>query len=232
MIITFDGTTSSGKSSIAKELSKQTKICYVSTGSIYRALTRKCLNLGVAPDDNEKLKFLLETTNLEYYQEKDKNVIKVDGLIQSPKELHSPEVSNATPLYASKDFVRAYVRGIQKFLAKQNTDIIVEGRDIGSVVFPDADFKFFVDADLQTRAERRFLDYVEQDKVVPLSQVIKDIEERDNQDREREHSPLVMTQDAIFIDTTNLTLQESVDKIRKIIDEKTISKWKTKKSSK
>ena len=230
MIITFDGTTSSGKSSIAKELSIQTKICYVSTGAIYRAITKKCLNLGVSPEDNEKLKFILETTDLEYYQEKDKTVIKVDGLVQSPKELHSPEVSNSTPLYASKDFVRVYVRNIQRMLANKNENIIVEGRDIGSVVFPEADFKFFVDADLRARAERRFMDYMEQGKTINLSQVVQDIKERDSQDREREHSPLVMTQDAILIDTTNLTIQESVAKIKKIIDEKTMSKWKLKKS--
>ena len=224
MIITIDGTASSGKSSIAKELSKQTKIFFVSTGAIYRALTNKCLSLGVSSEDTEKLKFILETTDLEYYQEKDKTVLKVDGLVKSAKELHSPEVSNATAQYATKDFVRAYVRNIQRTLAAKNEDVIVEGRDIGSVVFPDADFKFFVDADLKVRAERRFLDYVEQGKVVPLSQVIKDVQERDNQDREREHSPLVMTQDAILIDTTNLTLQESVTKIKNIINEKDNSK--------
>ena len=113
MIITFDGTTSSGKSSIAKELSKKTDICFVSTGSLYRAITNKFLNLGITPEDDEKLKFILSTTDLEYIHEKDKNIIKVDGLLQSHNTLKSPEVSNATPLYACKDFVREYIRIIQ-----------------------------------------------------------------------------------------------------------------------
>jgi len=221
MKITFDGTTSGGKSTIAKELSKQTGICFVSTGSIYRALTKKFVNLGISPTEDDKIKFALETTNLEYFHEKEKNIVKVDGLVQQPKDLHSPEISNLTPLYACKDFVREYVRNIQKTLANTHEDIIVEGRDIGSVVFPDADFKFYVDADLKTRAERRFNDYINQGKTISLEQVIKDIQERDNQDQHRKHSPLVMTSDSILIDTTNLTVQESVNKIKNIIQERT-----------
>ena len=170
MVITFDGTNSSGKSTLAKELAKQTGICFVSTGLIYRAITKKCLNLNISHEEDDKIKFVLETTTLDYTQEKDKNIIKVDGLIQNPNELKSPEVSNKTPLYASKDFVREYVRTIQKSLAEKNQNIIVEGRDVGSVVFPNADFKFYVDADLKTRAERRFIDYVNQGKKVPLEQ--------------------------------------------------------------
>lgn len=224
MIITFDGTTGGGKSTIAKALSKQTGICFVSTGSIYRAITNKFLNLGITPDDEEKIKFILDTTSLEYLHNKDKNIVKVDGLIQQDKDIRSPEVSNATPLYACKDFVREYVRDIQKSLANQYDDIIVEGRDIGSVVFPNADFKFYVDADLKTRAERRFMDYIKQGKNVTLEQVIKDVQERDNQDRHREHSPLIMTSDSILIDTTDLTVQECVDKITNIIQEKTIER--------
>ena len=104
MIITFDGTTSSGKSSLAKELAKQTNICFVSTGLIYRAITKKCLTLGVSPKEDDKIKFILETTNLDYSHENERNIIKVDGLIQSPNDLKSPEVSNATPHYASKEF--------------------------------------------------------------------------------------------------------------------------------
>ena len=220
MIITFDGTSASGKSSIAKTLAQQTNMCFISTGLLYRAITKKFLNLGISPNDDEKIKFVLETTNIEYIQNKENNIIKVDGLIQNPKELKSPEVSNATPLYASKEFVRAYIRTIQNMIAKQNKNIIMEGRDIGSVVFPNADFKFYIDADLITRAERRFIDYSNQGKNVTLEQVIKDIQERDNQDQHRKHSPLVLSHNSILIDTTDLTLQESVNKIKNMIEEK------------
>jgi len=224
MIITFDGTTSSGKSSIAKELSKKMGICFVSTGLIYRAITKKCLNLGISPEEDERIKFVLETTNLDYIYEKEKTTILVDGLIQQPADLRSPIVSNSTPLYACKSFVREYVRSIQKTIANKNEDVIVEGRDIGSVVFPEADFKFYVDADLKTRAERRFLDYVTQGKTITLDQVVKDVQLRDNQDQHREHSPLIMTSDCILIDTTNLTLEESVQKVQSIISERTQEK--------
>ena len=224
MIITFDGTSGGGKSTLAKALSKQTGICFVSTGSIYRAITKKFLNLGISPDEEKKIKFVLETTNLEYLHEKDKNIVKVDGLVQQDKDIRSPEVSNSTPLYACKEYVREYVRGIQKMLANQYENIIVEGRDIGSVVFPDADFKFYVDADLKTRAERRFMDYASQGKNIALEQVIKDLQERDNQDQNREHSPLIMTRDSHLIDTTDLSVQECVDKITNIIQEKAIER--------
>ncbi len=224
MIITFDGTTSSGKSTIAKTLAKQTGICYVTTGLIYRAITKKCLNLDVQPDNDEKIKFILDTTTIEYIQDKDKGYIKLDGLVQSPNELASPEVSKMTPKYACKEFVREHVRDIQKDLAKNNEDIIVEGRDIGSVVFPNADFKFYVDADLKTRAERRFIDYIKQGKNITLDQVIKDVQARDEQDQHRQHSPLIMTSDCILIDTTTLSVQECVDKIKSIIQEKTMEK--------
>ena len=220
MIITFDGTSSSGKSTIAKELGKQNNICFISTGYIYRAITKKCLNLGVSHEDDDKIKFIIETTTLDYYNDRDKTIIKVDGLIQTPQDLKSPEVSNATPLYASKEFVREFVRHIQKNLAKQNPDIIIEGRDIGSIVFPEADFKFYVDADLKTRAERRFLDYVSHGKDVTLEQVIKDVKERDNQDQHRKHSPLIMTSDAILIDTSNKSVKECVNEVQRIINNK------------
>ena len=220
MVITFDGTTSSGKSSIAKELGKQTNICFVSTGYIYRAITKKCLNLGVSHEDDEKIKFVIQTTSLDYHNDKDKTIIKVDGLIQTLQDLKSPEVSNKTPLYASKEYVREYVREIQKSLANKNEDIIVEGRDIGSVVFPGADFKFYVDADLKTRAERRFVDYINQGKNVTLEQVIKDVQERDNQDQHRTQSPLIMTSDAILIDTSDKTVSECVNQIKNIINDR------------
>ena len=219
MIIAIDGTTSSGKSSITKELAKQTKICHINTGLIYRAITKKCLNLNISQNDDDNIKFLLETTNLEYSYDKEKITIKIDGLIQCHKDLTSPEVSNLTPEIAQKDFVREYVRNIQKQLAKINPSVIVEGRDIGSVVFPNADYKFYIDADINTRAERRYKDYLNQGKNITKEQVVKDIINRDNEDQNREHSPLIMTSDSILIDTTNLTIQESVDQIKKIINQ-------------
>lgn len=224
MIIAIDGTTSSGKSSIAKELSKQTKICSVTTGSIYRAITKKCLNLGINPEDDEKIKFLLETTDLDYSFDKDKTIIKVDGLVQLPQDLASPEVSNLTPKIACKEIVRKFVRAIQKSLAEKNTDIIFEGRDIGSVVFPNADFKFYIDADLKTRAERRFIDYVNHGKEVTLDQVMKDVLARDEQDQHRDLSPLIMSSDSILIDTTEKTVLECVNKMKSIIQENTSEK--------
>jgi len=220
MIIAIDGTTSSGKSTIAKELSKQMKICYVSTGSIYRAITLKCLNFGVDYNDNERLLTILKTTDIEYTFEKENTIIKVDGLIQQKNDLASPEVSSLTPKIACKDFVREYVRQIQLKLAKENPDIIIEGRDIGSVVFPNADFKFYIDADLKTRAERRFMDYIKQGKTVTLKQVIEDVQARDEQDQHRDLSPLIMTSDSILIDTTEHSVQECVKTMRNIINER------------
>ena len=220
MIIAIDGTTSSGKTSISKALGAKLNCPTINTGSIYRAIAYKTTLLNIQPENEELIKTMLNSTIIEVSFVAGNNYIKIDGLFPTQNDLSSPEISNLTPKIANKPFVREFVRKIQKQLANDNNNIIVEGRDIGSVVFPNADFKFYIDADIETRAKRRLKDYISQGKNYSLQQVVDDVLKRDNQDQYRDNSPLIMTSDSILIDTTDLTIEQCVKKLISIIEEK------------
>lgn len=220
MIIAIDGTASSGKSSIAKALSKKLSIPILGTGSIYRAIALKMLNFNIDPNDDEFIKRTLDSTILNIHFSNNIPTIMVDNFVQELDKLNSHDVSIFTPKIACKDFVREFVRKIQKNHATKLENIIVEGRDIGSVVFPNAEVKFFIDADLTTRATRRLNDYIKQGKNITLQEVINELETRDNEDRFRHLSPLIMTEDSIILDTSSLNIEDAVNKMIKIIKEK------------
>ena len=217
MIITIDGTASSGKSTAAKNLSKALKIPMLTTGSIYRAIALKTLNLKIDYSDDEALKQMLENTIIKSEYTENGTVIYLDGIKCTKEELNSPTVSNTTPLIACKTFVREYVRKIQRGAAKSSKHIIVEGRDIGTVVFPNADFKFFIDASLQERARRRMKEYQVTNPNITIEEVIKDLDKRDKEDEHREISPLIKANDAIVIDTTTITAEQAVEMMVKCI---------------
>lgn len=220
MIIAIDGTTSSGKSTLSRALGKKLNFCVLGTGSLYRAIALKMINLNIDKNDNNSIKNMLATTTIESKYINGETIIYVDGLKQENNLLSSHNVSVFTPFIASKEFVREFVRTIQKQMAKENKNIIVEGRDIGSVVFPNADIKLFVDASIEARAKRRLNDYLSQGKKYSLKQVINEIEKRDQQDQTRHTSPLIMTSDAYLIDTTNTTINKAVDKVLEILENK------------
>ena len=220
MIITIDGTASSGKSTAAKNLSKALQIPMLTTGSIYRAITLKVLNNKIDISDDKSLKTMLKNTNLKSEYTGDGTVIYLDGNKCEKEQLGSPIVSNTTPLIACKPFVRQFVRKIQRGAAKASKDIIVEGRDIGTVVFPHADFKFFIDASLEERAKRRMKEYQQTNPNITLKEVIKDLDKRDKEDEHREVSPLIKATDAVVIDNTNITPEEAVQMMVDIIKNK------------
>ncbi|MBQ7466670.1 MAG: (d)CMP kinase [Clostridia bacterium] len=217
MIITIDGTASSGKSTITKQLSKVLKMPMLTTGSIYRAITLKVLNNKIDYTDDNKLKEMLKNTKLRSQYSGDGTIIYLDDQICEKDQLGSPIVSNTTPLIACKPFVREFVRKIQRETAKNSKDIIVEGRDIGTVVFPNADFKFFIDASLEERAKRRMKEYQKNNPNITLKEVIKDLDKRDKEDEHRDISPLVKAVDAILIDTTAIAAEEAVEMMIKYI---------------
>lgn len=223
MIIAIDGTASSGKSSIAKALGKRLGFAVLGTGSIYRAIALKLLNLGIKADDEESIKQILETTTIESIYNGETTSIVMDGIVQPLSALNSQEVSVFVPHVADKEFVREFVRKIQHDVALKNENIIVEGRDIGSVVFPEADLKLFIDADAVTRAKRRQANYLEQGQATSIDDVLAEIEERDNEDRNREISPLIMTSDSMLIDTSSCSVDESVNMILKMVSDKRLN---------
>lgn len=220
MIIAIDGTASSGKTSAAKELSKRLDVPLLPTGLIYRAITLKAINENIVPENQSGLSKILESTTIEtVYMNKSVSVY-LDKLPVSYEFLKSEKVSENVAKYSCIPFVREYVRKIQRQQAKTYKNIIVEGRDIGSIVFPNADIKFFVDADLETRAIRRQKEFLNAGENMSLEQVKEAIIERDEADRKRMISPLIMTSDAILIDTSNMNVMQVVDLMIEKINQK------------
>lgn len=220
MIIAIDGTASSGKTSASRELSKRLNIPLLPTGLIYRAITFKALSENISPDNKFALLKMIERTEIDLVYMNKEVSIYLDRLPVSYEELKSQEVSENVAHYSCIPFVREFVRKIQKEQAKKYADVIVEGRDIGSVVFPNADIKFFVDADLETRAKRRQKEYLSKGENLSLEKVKEIINARDEEDRHRVLSPLIMTSDSVLIDTSDMTILGVVDEMIQKINQK------------
>lgn len=213
MIIAIDGTASSGKTSVAKELSLRLDFPLVPTGLVYRALTLKALKENITPSQNKKLFEMIEKTKIDLvYQNKQVSVV-LDDVVMPYDELRSELVSNFVAQFACKPYVREFVRKVQHFQAEKFKNVIVEGRDIGSVVFPNADFKFFITANLETRAERCQKEFLKNGEKMTVDQAKEMLFQRDMKDRTRQISPLIQTSDSILIDTTNLSISEAVEKM-------------------
>lgn len=201
MIIAIDGPSGAGKSTVARLLSKELGFEYIDTGAMYRALAYKAYKQNI--DINEtNIAELLETTNITYYY----NKVFLDG--ENVEDLIRNEViSKAASKISSLKIVREKMVEIQRNIAK-NKNVVLEGRDIGTIVFPDAEHKFFITASLEERAKRRYeqlkLNNIEAD----YTNVINDMMKRDENDSTRKFSPLKPAEDAILIDTTNMDLNE------------------------
>lgn len=210
MIITLDGPSGSGKSTLAKRLAKVMNFTHIDSGSIYRAIAYYFITNGVASDNYEKS---LEDINISY----SKNGVLLDGK-RLKSEIRTVDVTELSSKIATYPFVRNYVDNIIKEIAG-NTSVVVDGRDIGSSVLPNADFKFYIEADIQKRAARRILQIKRKNSEsdIAVSDVREDLKIRDDRDKNREYSPLCIPENAIIIDTTNDSVKESLQKITRII---------------
>lgn len=200
MKIAIDGPAGSGKSSIAKEIANRLEILYIDTGAMYRAITLKLLRADES--DYEKI---LKETKINFDDDK----IFLDGRDVS-KEIRENEISNKTSEFSKKKIIRDYLVKMQREIAKDR-DVVMEGRDIGSVVLKDAEYKFFLTADVETRAMRRYKQL--DDDSLNFEDVLADLKVRDYNDSHRENSPLIKTDDAILIDSTDLNAEETIEKI-------------------
>lgn len=210
MIITLDGPSGSGKSTLAKRLAKVMNFTHIDSGSIYRAIAYYFITNGVTSDNYEKS---LEDIKISY----SKNGVLLDGK-RLKSEIRTVDVTELSSKIATYPFVRNYVDNIIKEIAA-NTSVVVDGRDIGSSVLPNADFKFYIEADIQKRAARRILQIKRKnpESDIAVSDVREDLKIRDDRDKNREYSPLCIPENAIIIDTTNDSVKESLQKITRII---------------
>ncbi|WP_276766832.1 (d)CMP kinase [Gemella morbillorum] len=214
--VAVDGPAGSGKSTITKMVAKNLGYNYVDTGAMYRGLTYDFLKNNLTELDEKKIELLLSKVKFEV-----KFIDRVQYVFVNDEDvsekIRTAEVSKFTSLFAKSPAVREFLIDTQRNLAMSN-NIIMDGRDIASVVLPNADVKIFLTASVEERARRRVLDFERQGVVdIDFDKVKADIAARDYQDENRDIAPLVKVDDAVLIDTTNLTITEVVEKMTELI---------------
>lgn len=205
--IAIDGPGGAGKSTIAKLVAKKLKIDYIDTGAMYRALGLKMMNLGIDFADEEAIKELLTKTEIDFVD----GEIILDGEVVSSL-IRTPEVSMAASKVSAFAFVRKHMVAAQQKMGESKS-VIMDGRDICTDVFPDAQYKYFVTANAEERARRRHKELLEKGQNAVYEQVLADIKERDHNDSTRAASPLKKADDAELLDTTNMTIDQVVNYI-------------------
>ena len=216
IIITIDGTSSTGKSTIAKRIAKKLDYIYIDSGAMYRALTYYAITNNLMSKIFFKKTSLindLSKIKIDFRKSYSNNNLEVNlNGISVENKIRSLEVSDLVSQLAAIDEVRTFMVKIQHSLGK-NKGVVMDGRDIGTVVFPEAELKFYLEASTELRSERRFEELKETDKNISFNEVYNNINLRDTQDINRSNSPLRKASAAIFIDTEKLTLDEVENKI-------------------
>ncbi len=211
MIVAIDGPAGSGKSTVSRTIAEQTGFLYLNSGRYYRAITWKAIDLGIDVEDAERL----EALSSEIVIEVSPGSFLVDG-IPREQELHASEIDRATAIVSRVPGVRREVN--RRLIAvAANRDVVVEGRDMSTVVFPGAEVKVYLDADVRSRARRRRREHGEK---ASLEAVERAIRERDEIDRTKSHGALTRAADAVYVDTTHLTLDQVCEKVIAIIQKK------------
>ena len=215
MIVAIDGPAASGKSTTAKMVAKRLEMTYLDTGAMYRAVTLALLRSNTDLDDYDSVCRVIDELELDIYDKGSKTIVKLDGEDVSQAIRSMPVTENVSVVSAMK-YVRQTMVEIQRNIGKK-TNCVVEGRDIGTVVFPDAEFKIFMVADVNMRAERRFKDFYEMGENRSFQEVLADLKRRDEKDSTRAYSPLQKADEAIEIDTSMLSIDQQVEKIINLV---------------
>jgi cytidylate kinase len=216
LIIAIDGPAGSGKSTAAKGLAERLGFTYLDSGALYRAFTWKVCSSGVDFSDKEGLCKLLDETIIKIECSADGSAVFVDG-VNVTREIRHPSITENIHHVSSLEFVRKKMVELQRDFARGN-DIVAEGRDMCSVVFPDADKKIYMDADVKERAKRRHSELRAYNDEGSIDNVIEDIIQRDHRDSTRQFAPLKRESDALYLDTTSLDAENVVNILIKEIE--------------
>lgn len=217
--IAIDGPAGAGKSTIARRVAKELSFIYVDTGAMYRAMALYLLRKEVNKDDTEQIGNICQDAEISIeYQNGEQIVLLNDENVNS--YLRTEEVGNMASVSSAVPRVREKLLSLQRKLAR-DMSVVMDGRDIGTTILPDADVKIYLTASSLTRAKRRYLELQEKGTVCNLDDIQKDIEERDQRDMNREISPLRQAEDAVLVDSSDLTIQQVVDRILQIFRSKT-----------
>jgi cytidylate kinase len=211
LVIAIDGPAAAGKSTTARGVAARLGLLYVDTGAMYRALAVKVLRRGIAPGDQAALEALLPDTSVSLLASGGEVAVLLDGE-DVTGEIRNERVGEMASAIATNAAVRVFLVEQQRRLARDG-GVVMEGRDIGTVVLPEAELKIYLIAGSAVRSERRWRELVERGQELPLADVRQMIEERDRRDSEREASPLRAAPDAVTIDTTDLTIEDQVEAV-------------------
>lgn len=213
VVVAIDGPGGAGKSTIARAIASRLGYVYIDTGAMYRAVALWALRAGIAPDDAHKLDELARQARIEFAAGASTVLLNGEDVTDAIRE---PAVSEAASKVSTLPGVRRAMVDAQRRLAADNS-AVMEGRDIGTVVFPDADVKIFLDASPEVRAGRR-IEQLRADGVEIATQTVaRELAARDDRDRKRTESPLVQAPDAVFVDTTGLTIEEVEEAVLKVV---------------
>ncbi|MDO4540686.1 MAG: (d)CMP kinase [Syntrophomonadaceae bacterium] len=211
MHIAIDGPAGAGKSTVARLLARRLNYIYVDTGSMYRAVTLRALQSGVELEEGSALTELARRTAIDFVVGENAQRVLCDGE-DVTEAIRSPQVSASVSKAAARPELRAVMVAKQRAVA-QERDVVMDGRDIGEVVLPQADYKFFITADINTRSRRRQLEMTAQGYTVDQAEVKRDLEQRDNMDASRPVGALKLLPDSIVINTSDLSVDEVLEQI-------------------
>jgi CMP/dCMP kinase len=217
LIVAIDGPAGSGKSTTAKAVAQKRSFCYIDTGAMYRAVTLEIIRRQISIDDLSAISHLMDHIDIRFGDTLPNQRTLLNGEDVS-EAIRNPEVNQLVSAVSAISLVRKKMVQQQRQMSQQQ-NVVLDGRDIGTVVFPDADLKFFLVADLEERARRRWLEMRESQPQLSIDSVKEMLDRRDRLDSSRESAPLKMADDAIKLDTTNLTIEEQAEIIISYIEQ-------------
>lgn len=212
--VAIDGPAGAGKSTVAKRVAKELGFVYVDTGAMYRALAVFFLKQGLKPEDAEKIAEVCKEAKVSIGYEEGVQQVYLNGE-NVTSLLRTEEVGNMASVSSAIKEVRAQLLELQRELASTK-DVVMDGRDIGTNILPNADVKVYLTASVETRANRRYLELQEKGVACNLQEIAHDIEERDTRDMNREIAPLKQAEDAVLVDSSNMTIDEVVEAIKSL----------------
>lgn len=220
--IAIDGPAGAGKSTVAKKVAKELSFVYVDTGAMYRAMAFYLLRKGVNREDPDEIGEACQNAEISIEYQNGEQIVLLDGENVNAY-LRTEEVSAMASVSSAVPRVREKLLDLQRKLAR-TMSVVMDGRDIGTTILPDADVKIYLTASSLTRARRRYLEYQEKGEPCDLAEIQKTIEERDQRDMTREISPLCQAEDAVLVDSSELTIDETVEKILSVYHSKVSEK--------
>jgi cytidylate kinase len=215
VIVAIDGPSGAGKSTLAKRLARELGFTYLDTGAMYRALALKMLRQGIIPEDETKLAALLRETEIALRESNGRLEVLLDG-VDVADLIRTPEVSQMASKVSARKIVRERMLELQRAAAARR-DIVAEGRDIGTVIFPGAQVKIYLDASVHERARRRYEELRASGRTVSMEETLREMGERDRRDSERDLAPLSRAADAVTVDSSKLSAEAVAERVLELV---------------